>query len=307
MASQKFYRRRTENLYTVVGAAVQQHLRKFRIIVDGRCKACSACLICRAVRHIVLNAKVIVQITDGRLSLPAVIHLRQTILLFCRNPEIGIVHAERLENFFFQKIPKAHAACHLNHRTYGIRRRSITPGLARLIQKRDFSKTVCKFYCTDRSAVFFLKSVDHLLKKCIGLPSRLIRSAVRQPGCHIHNILQKDLPLRFFYLPIRCTYNRVPEARQILADRIRQIDDSALYQNHHGRRGNRLAHGVEAENIIAGNRLFCFDIRISALQINLLLSVFDHHQKTARCLSFCNGRIHHLLQSFLYHLFHGMS
>ena len=182
-----------------------------------RCKACSACLICRAVRHIVLNAKVIVQITDGRLSLPAVIHLRQTILLFCRGTQkSGIVHAERLENFFSEN---PQSACrlppqspHLRHPpTFHNSRTGPADTEAGLFQ--DGLQILLYI---DRSAVSSLKSVDHLLKSASVCRPVSSRSAVRQPGCHIHNILQKDLPLRFFYLPIRCTYNRVPEARQIL-------------------------------------------------------------------------------------------
>lgn len=125
VGAHKFHGFSAQNIYAVVCTAAHEHLHKSGVVADSGDKTCSARFECRRLL-LVKNAEVVTCVREISLF-RAVIYLSKSALLFGRNIEARVLHAQRSKYFLFQKFAELHSRNSLDNSAHNIGRSTVLP------------------------------------------------------------------------------------------------------------------------------------------------------------------------------------
>ena len=176
-----------------------------------------------------------------------------------RHEEIGVVHAERLEDALLQKLLERHAADLADEIADHVGGDRIIPGFAGRKFQRDFGQILDhglqRAGLLDLADLFFaIGGIDvgallEAVGETRGVPQQVDdqhRTGQRagQEGRRVAGDEDAEV------LPFR----------NVFGDRLVERDAAFLEQHHEGHRGDRLGHGIDAENGVVLDRHLALEV-----------------------------------------------
>ena len=153
VGAHKFHGFSAQNIYAVVCTAAHEHLHKSGVVADSGDKTCSARFKCRRLL-LVKNAEVVTCVREISLF-RAVIYLSKSALLFGRNIEARVLHAQRSKYFLFQKFAELHSRNSLDNSAHNIGRSAVLPPCTGSERQRLFAHFKSKFTGVQKLSALF--------------------------------------------------------------------------------------------------------------------------------------------------------
>ena len=135
-----------EDPHPVQGAAVQQHLGKPGIILQGGEQAPAAALKHGLLRRILPRF--------GFHAVKDVIQGGDSVLLLSRYEKAGILHAQRFKNMFLQVVSERPAGKYLDHRAEHVDGKAVHPAFAGFKGQRKLADKIADLRCSRQLSVF---------------------------------------------------------------------------------------------------------------------------------------------------------
>ena len=185
-------------------------------------------------------------------------------MLVGRNVEVGVDHAERIDHLLLQVLLEGLAGDHLDEVAQHVGGDGIVPGLAGLRDQRQLRQPLDELL---QAGVGGLE-VDAALLGAIGGIDRIaLHEAVGEARGVGQQVAEVDLALGRHGLDLAAAAARhdarVGESGNELRDRVVELKAAFFVEHHDRRRGERLGHGVDAEDRVGPHRLVAGHIRLA--------------------------------------------
>ena len=264
-------------------AAPAQHLAEPQIIRRRAGQTAAAGIEARSLT-IGAGLRIIDQL-EGLVLIAAVVG-RQPVMLFRRDMEAGIDHAQGIEDGLLQILREGLAGDDLDEGPADVGGEGIHPFLAGLIDQRGLAELVHKAH----HIVIAAKAAD--LQATIDMVDRVLNAdagqaaAIGQTACMAQHVTDADGAIQ------RLGLHGLAFARHIdpligprghkPRDRIIELEQTLLKQAHQRNRGNGLGHGIDAEDGVVCHRLTGGQIHVPKTTEEGLMPMARHRHLTAR-------------------------
>ena len=254
------------------GTAVEQHLRKPRVVADGTDHSAAAGF-SLALRHEIANLR---GRADGAVFRHGLCDAGTLCLI--GNLERGFAHAERIEQPLSFELEQRLARDDFDHAAEHVGGMAVIPARPRLLHQRKFCSSIDEL------------GVSQIGVEEIGLRVELSHSVgaietIREARRVAQQILDGDRPLERFERELRLAGLvdadfHVGKRRNVFCDGIVKPELAVLDQHHGDDRRDRLRHRVEAEDRIRRHRQFCRDVaHAKAFEIDRLAVSLDQENR----------------------------
>jgi hypothetical protein len=184
---------------------------------------------------------------------------RETVGLFGRHEEAGVVHAERFENSFFEELLERLAADLSNEIADHIGGDRIIPGFSR----GELQRNLCKVFDHRLQRSRFYDFADFHLAVG-GIHVRTLLEGVGQARCVPQQVDDLHWPRWRFGQKCRgdtrLKHAEIFPFRNVFMDRFVERDPAFLQEHHEGNGGQGLGHRIDAKDRVVLHRRLALDV-----------------------------------------------